>query len=215
MLVPNPVVRYSSSLKSEDPWAPPGSRRLQVPDPVDSFESVLPAARRGEEWAIASLYRDLHPRLLRYLRAQEPADAEDLASEVWLDLGRHLSRFEGGEADLRAWAFIVARHRVVDLRRARRRWRTEPAPMERLVGYAAAGDVERDALEALDTEAAVARIAALPPDQAEVVLLRVLGGLSTKQVAAIVGKRPGAVRALQHRALKRLARTISREVVTE
>lgn len=121
---------------------------------------MLPAARRGEEWAIASLYRALHPRLLRYLRAQEPGDAEDLASEVWLDIGRHLSRFEGGEADLRAWAFTVARHRVVDLRRARRRRRTEPVPVERLVGYGAAGDVEDDALDALGTEAAVARIAA-------------------------------------------------------
>jgi len=135
---------------------------LQVPDPVESFESVLPAARRGEEWAIASLYRALHPRLLRYLRAQEPGDAEDLASEVWLD-SRHLSRFEGGEADLRAWAFTVARHRVLDLRRARRRRRTEPVPVERLVGYRAAGDVEGDALDALGTEAAVARIARRPP----------------------------------------------------
>jgi RNA polymerase sigma-70 factor, ECF subfamily len=176
---------------------------------------VLQAARRGEEWAIAALYRDLHPRLLRYLRVQEPRDAEDLASEVWLDIGSGLRRFDGGEADLRAWAFTIARHRVVDTRRARRRRRTEPVPAEELRGYGATGDAEGDAMDALGTENAIARIAALPADQAEVVLLRVLGGLSVREVAAIVGKRPGAVRGLQHRAMRGLARTISREAITE
>ncbi len=67
----------------------------------------------------------------------------------------------------------------------------------------------------LTTEAAIARIATLPPDQAEVVLLRILGGLSVREVAAITGKRPGTVRVLQHRALRRLAREVRREAVTK
>ncbi len=70
-------------------------------------------------------------------------------------------------------------------------------------------------MAALTTEAALARIASLPPDQAEVVLLRVLGDLSVREVGEIMGKRPGSVRVLQHRALKRLALQVSREVVTE
>src|SRR6266511_5794041 len=61
----------------------------------------------------------------------------------------------------------------------------------------------------------ISRIATLPPDQAEVVLLRILGGLSVREVAVITGKRPGTVRVLQHRALRRLAREVRREAVTK
>ena len=67
----------------------------------------------------------------------------------------------------------------------------------------------------IETDAALARIAALPRNQADVVFLRVLGGLSVDEVARIVHKRPGAVRALQLRALRSLARTVPREAVTE
>ena len=59
-----------------------------------AFDEVLAAARAGAEWAVTALYRDLHPPLLAYLRAVEPTDAEDLASDVWLGIGRNLSAFE-------------------------------------------------------------------------------------------------------------------------
>jgi RNA polymerase sigma-70 factor (ECF subfamily) len=64
-------------------------------------------------------------------------------------------------------------------------------------------------MRAVGTRSALGRIAALPPAQAEVVLLRVVGDLSVDDVAAIVGRKPGAVRALQHRALQRLAREVA------
>ena len=63
-------------------------------------------------------------------------------------------------------------------------------------------------LEAHSTRAALALLAELPPDQAEVVVLRVVGGLEVAEVARIVGKRPGAVRVLAHRGLRRLARRL-------
>jgi RNA polymerase sigma-70 factor (ECF subfamily) len=87
--------------------------------------------------------------------------------------------------------------------------------VERLVERGGIGDVEEEAMAGLATDAAIARIATLPPDQAEVVLLRILGGLSVREVAAITGKRPGTVRVLQHRALRRLAREVRREAVTK
>jgi RNA polymerase sigma-70 factor (ECF subfamily) len=181
---------------------------------AEPFATTLAAAQAGAEWALAELYRDLHPRVLRYFRAQEPSEAEDLASEVWLDIARGLTRFDGEEQAFRAWAFTIARRRLVDLRRQRARRPAVPTPVERMIDRGGIGDVEEEAMTTLSTEAAIARIAALPPDQAEVVLLRVLGGLSVQEVAGIVGKRPGTVRVLQHRALKRLAREVRREVVT-
>jgi RNA polymerase sigma-70 factor, ECF subfamily len=180
----------------------------------EPFATTLASAQAGAEWALAQLYRDLHPRILRYLRAMEPGEAEDLASEVWLDVAAGLGRFEGDDHAFRAWTFTIARRRLLDLGRQRTRRATSPAPVETLVGHAGTGDVEQEAMAALGTEAALARIATLPSDQAEVVLLRVLAGLGVDEVAEIMGKRPGTVRVLQHRALKRLAPAIRREVVT-
>jgi RNA polymerase sigma-70 factor (ECF subfamily) len=179
---------------------------------------VLAAARAGEGWALAALWRDLHPRLFRYLRSQEPSAAEDLASEAWLGVVRGLGVFEGDEATLRGWAFTIARRRLIDHRRKQARRRTRAEPHERLDGLErpAPGGAEDQVVESLTALEAVDRIRALlTPEQTEVVILRVVGGFEVAEVARITGRRPGAVRALQHRALQQLARNISPEPVTD
>jgi RNA polymerase sigma-70 factor (ECF subfamily) len=85
---------------------------------------------------------------------------------------------------------------------------------ERLADETPVGDVEEEAITSLATEAALERVATLPPDQAEVILLRVLGGLPVDEVATILGKRPGTIRVAQHRALRRLAAELTPEAVT-
>jgi RNA polymerase sigma-70 factor (ECF subfamily) len=181
----------------------------------ERFARTLHAARAGEGWALSELYRDLQPRILRYLRAFEPAEAEDLSSDVWLDVSSGLGRFEGGEPAFRGWAFTIARRRLIDLRRRRVSRATTPVPTDELPERAGTYDVEDQVMKTLGTEAALARIATLPPDQAEVVLLRVLAGIGVRDVAAIMDKRPGTVRVLQHRALRTLAAHVAREPVTE
>jgi RNA polymerase sigma-70 factor (ECF subfamily) len=171
------------------------------------FADILDAARLGSEWAVAALWRDLQPPLLRYLRVAEREAAEDLASETWLEVARGLGRFQGGEAEFRAWLFTIARHRLIDWRRKASRRRTEPVAW--LPERPGPGDTEEEALALLGTEEALAMLAGLPPDQAEVLALRVVAGLDANQVAAVVGKRPGAVRVLQHRGLRRLAVLLS------
>jgi RNA polymerase sigma-70 factor (ECF subfamily) len=180
----------------------------------EQFSSVLRAAQEGAGWAVAVLYRDVQPALVRYLRAQAPHEAEDLASETWLSVASGLGRFSGDEGAFRAWVFTIARCRLIDsFRRATRRpehavsWSDDvdrPAP----------DDTEAAALATVSTEAALARVAKLPPEQAEIVLLRILAGLSAEEVGAIVGKRPGTVRVLQHRALRRMARDLTTKRVT-
>ncbi len=181
----------------------------------ERFDPVLAAARTGAEWALAALYRDLQPRVLRYLWARDPSQAEDLAADVWLDVARGLPRFSGDEAGFRAWVFTIARRRLLDERRSAARQRTTPLPADRLALLGETGNVEHEALFSLEARAALERIAELPADQAEVVLLRVLADLSAWEVARILGKREGTVRVLQHRALRRLARQRAREAVTE
>jgi RNA polymerase sigma-70 factor (ECF subfamily) len=180
----------------------------------ENFAQVILAAKAGEEWAVARLYEDLSPPVLNYLRVQAAGEGEDLASETWIDVARALSRFEGGEEDLRRFVFAIAHRRLVDYRRKLRRRRTHPAPAELIEPYLPTGDVEAEALDGLSRQEAVARIRALPPDQAEVLLLRVFGGLSANEVAQLLGKRPVTVRVLQHRALTRLAAHLAEFDVT-
>ena len=179
------------------------------------FPTVLAAAQAGAEWALAALYRDLQPKVLRYLQVHDPGNAEDLASEVWLDLASGLIRFEGDERGFYGWTFTIAHRRLLDLRRREARRRTEPVPLETLDGLNGSCDCESEAFAAISTKVALARLATLPPPEAEVVLLRVLAGLDSEQVGAILGKRPGTVRVLQHRALRRLAEQIGAGLVTQ
>ena len=153
---------------------------------------------------MAALWRDLHPRLLRYFRASTgDGSAEDLASDVWLEAAQGLGRFHGDEQALRRWVFTIARRRVIDATRKQQRRRTHVLDPVILAALPVAGNDEADRRRALD--AALAHIEALPPDQAQVILLRVLADLSVEDTAKVLGKRAGAVRVLQHRALGKLA----------
>jgi RNA polymerase sigma-70 factor, ECF subfamily len=180
--------------------------------PLDSqFDGVLAAAKAGAEWAIATLYREFQPPILRFLRAHAPSDGEDLASEVWLDAAAGLVRFEGDEHGFRRWLFTIAHRRLVDQRRRDARRRSLLGSLQRTERENPTNGEAEVPAAAADTEAALALIAKLPRDQAEIVFLRVLGGLDASDVATIVGKKPGAVRVLQHRALKWLASELVKE----
>lgn len=179
------------------------------------FDDVLSAARAGQEWAFAVLFRDLDPPLLRYLRARAPAVAEDLSAETWLAAARGLAEFRGDEAGFRAWLFTIGRRQVIQHWRDRARRPTEPFPPDDLAALAGTADPAADALARVAADDAARLIARhLTPEQADVVLLRLLAGLDVDQVARMLGKRPGAVRALQHKALRRLTKISSLEVLT-
>ena len=175
-----------------------------------AFGGILTAARLGEEWAVAALWRDVHPRLLRYLRVAAGAEAaEDLASEIWLEVAGGLRRFDGDRTSFLRFVFTICRRRVIDAGRRAGRRRTELMPPDAL---AAAGPAAVDDVDAgLALDAALARLAALPRDQAEVILLRVVVGLDADTVGDVLGKRPGTVRVLQHRGLERLAKAVGEE----
>jgi RNA polymerase sigma factor (sigma-70 family) len=179
-----------------------------------SFEARLIAASDGAEWALTGLYRAIYPRIVAYLRGVEPADADDLAWDTWLDVARTLVRFRGDERAFRAWAFTIARRRVSDLRRQRTRKRSEPMPPQLLAKAGGVRDAEEEAFASLGTDWAFDLIrSSLPRDQAEVVLLSVLGDIGAIEVARIIGKRPGTVRVMQHRALRRLTHALEAQGV--
>lgn len=177
---------------------------------------VVRAAGRGEHWALTLLFRAYQPGLLRYLRAHEPGAADDLASEVWIGAARSLGQFAGDEAAFRAWLFTIARRRLIDHRRRVARRRTVVVATDRLdlvIDQVSADDPARTVLDQLGAQGAVDDLVAeLTPEQAEAVLLRVVAELPVSEVARIMQRPPGTVRVLCHRALRRLAGRLDREV---
>ena len=140
-------------------------------------------------------HEQLREPLLRFLRGLAGQDADDLAAQVWLEAFEQLDVLEPDATRFRRLLFTIARRRVIDHRR--RWWQRRVVPCADVTDSADVAHVS--------TDQAIAVIRQLPRGQAEVVLLRVVGGFSATEVASITGRSPGAVRVLQHRALTRLA----------
>lgn len=121
---------------------------------------------------------------------------------------RDLPRFSGDEGDLRAWIFTIAHHRLLDDARRRARRPVEPLAQEAIVARGGVGDVEGEAMARLSAGEVTRLLASLSEDQRSVLLLRVIGDLSVPEVARVIGKRQGAVKQLQRRALLQLRKAV-------
>lgn len=144
----------------------------------------------------ASVYEALSSAVLGYFRAQRMRDPEGLTGDVFVAVTEKLGTFRGDDAALRRWVFTIAHHRRVDeIRRGQRR----PETLEAAPTAPPTHDptpVDPDLLAALDD---------LTGDQRDVVVLRYLADLSLRDVARVTGRRTGAVKMLQARALAALA----------
>jgi RNA polymerase sigma-70 factor (ECF subfamily) len=177
-------------------------------DPQD-LADALQAAQKGDEPAFRTIYRTHQPALLRYLTVLVGADAEDVASEAWLQIARDLRSFSGDWDGFRGWAATIARHRAMDHLRSLRRRPVSAGPVELLASdLSAAPDAAEQAMETISTDAAVALIASLPRDQAEAVMLRAVVGLDAESAGKVLGKRAGAVRTAAYRGLRTLSRRL-------
>ncbi len=174
-------------------------------DTPDALTAAIAAARNGDDDAFRTVYRLVHPPLLRYLRTLIRGDSEDVASETWLQIARDLPSFRGDGDAFRGWAATIGRHRALDHMRYHQRRTAVAVPAEEFAERAACDDTSADAVDALGSERAFSLIRSLPADQAEAVLLRVIMGLDAKTAAKVLGKRPGAVRTASYRGLRRLA----------
>ncbi|GGR98711.1 RNA polymerase sigma24 factor [Streptomyces humidus] len=171
--------------------------------------AAVARAQDGDEAAFAMAYRIVQPGLLGYLRGIVGDDAEDVASDAWLEIARDLGRFRGDGAGFRGWTATIARHRALDhLRRLRVRPRSAGLDQDAVLDLPGPHSTHDQALESLSTAQALELVRGLPRDQAEAVLLRVVVGLDGPAAARVLGKRPGAVRTAAHRGLKRLAREL-------
>jgi len=165
-----------------------------------NFESVLGAAKAGADWAWALLYRDLAGPVTGYLASRQAPDPEDVAAETFLQVARGVHSFEGGEASFRSWVFVIAHRRLIDARRKAMREPDLVAFPDSESGHRG-GDVEEEAMENLVTAELQWALDALTDDQRDVLALRIIANLTLEETADAVGKRVGAVKALQRRGL--------------
>ncbi|MFH1105582.1 MAG: sigma-70 family RNA polymerase sigma factor [Actinomycetota bacterium] len=192
----------------------PGSRAT-APDPADdtSAEEIIAGARAGDERAWIALYRSLAPQVRGYFEARRVRQADDLTSEVFLEVARRIGSFQGGGPAFRTWVFTIAHSRLVDdVRRSQRRG--EDAPLEQAAEVAAGDDVEGEAIAFMRREELLGMLEGLNPSQRDVLLLRVFGGLSVAEVAAVLHRTTTGVKVLHHRAVKALQQRLDPHSVT-
>ncbi|MBI2772875.1 MAG: sigma-70 family RNA polymerase sigma factor [Chloroflexi bacterium] len=172
---------------------------------------VIERARGGDRAAFAELY-DMHvDSVYRYLiyRVREPSDAEDLTSEVFTRAFANIQRYRWQGKSLLAWLYTIARNAVTDRRR-----RDRPTmELEHAYGLASEGPTAHDhAVRGEEVGALRGAVKYLTAEQQQVLSLRFEANLSSREVARMLGKNEGAIRALQFRALGRLRKILQNEV---
>lgn len=182
---------------------------LSIPSP--EADELVERARTGDLDAFAELFRVSVPLVFHNLfgRCGNATLAEDLTSETYLRAIRSIGRFEGVSRDFLAWILRIARNLFLDhVKSGRVRWEVV---VEEMPVTLATSDPEAEAMTLIEGSELRRALARLTPDQQEVVYLRFLQGLSVSEVAEVVGRNEGAVKALQFRALRSLARILEEE----
>jgi len=178
-----------------------------------AFPSLLAAARSGAPWALERIYTAWSPAVAGYLRVQGATDPDDLTNDVFLGVLSRIGTFDGDEDQLRSWIFTIAHSRLVD---ERRRLDRRPRLADRADHDvdAVGGDAEDDALRRLGSQRVQHLCEQLVPDQRDVLLLRLMAGLTIEAVAMALGKSEGAVKALQRRGLANLRKILEHDPVS-
>ncbi len=172
----------------------------------------LAGARRREPAAVTRVYAAYAPFVFRFFLAAvgDRPTAEDLTGDVFKSAIEGLPRFCGPVEALGGWLFGIARHDLYDYRRRVARARTQSLDdvLDEAALAAGADDPEALAIERVEGDRVLAALRQLSTEQREVLLLWMAAGLTAPEVAAVVGKTTGAVKALRRRGLAGLARVL-------
>ncbi|MGQ0779279.1 MAG: sigma-70 family RNA polymerase sigma factor [Pseudonocardiales bacterium] len=185
---------------------------------VDDLDALVASAVGGDRVAVDGVLRWVRPLVVRYCRARVGrqkmtfVSADDVAQEVCLAVFTALPRYHNVGRPFLAFVYGIAAHKVADAHRSAARNRAEPVP-EIPDSPSPADGPEQRAIRAELTERMTELVRMLPEKQREILVLRVVVGLSAEETADAVGSTPGAVRVSQHRALSRLRKVLVSEDV--
>jgi RNA polymerase sigma-70 factor (ECF subfamily) len=178
-----------------------------LPEPPPTMESLVLRAKAGSREAFGRLYDEYVDLVYRYVyyRVGIHTQAEDLTSETFLRALRRIGEFHWQGKDFGAWLVTIARNLVADHYKSSR-FKLEISTADLLdLGQAVEGP-EKEFLDSLTNQALFLAVRRLGSEQQECIVLRFLHGLSVAETALIMRKKPGAIKALQHRAVRSLAR---------
>ncbi len=177
---------------------------------TSSERELVLRAQSGDAEAFGQIYESLIDPVYRYIyfRVSDDSTAEDLASQVFLKAWEHLPRYHPEASPFLAWIYTIAHNAVIDFYRVRR-----PAtPLEEIEAVSSRDRLPDDECEfRLDSQVLKHALQALTGEQREVIVMRLIDGMGTEEIAARLGKRPGAIRAAQMRGLQALARMLQAE----
>lgn len=177
------------------------------------IDACLVVARRGDQQGFTGIYRLLAGRVAGYVRGRGVLEVDDVTNDVFLGAFQNLDTFNGQASEFRSWLFSIAWNKSVDWHRSSPR---RPMPVDVSSTAAQAQAIDRSTDEQLDHVLADERVdvllAALTPDQRDVLMMRIVADLSLEETAAALRKPTGAVKSLQHRALESLRRKINAPV---
>jgi RNA polymerase sigma factor (sigma-70 family) len=180
----------------------------------EAFDQVLASAQAGDGRAFEQLYGWLHRRVYAFAATRGATDPEAVVNDVFLKVFTNITTFAGNEAQFSAWVFKIARNKLIDgTRRSRRR--VEETALDDHPHSTAPDNVEREALDLVGDEWVIAQLDVLTPEQRDVVVLRVVSGLTIDEIAQVLGKRAGAIKAMQRRAFRTLARNLNLQAVPQ
>ncbi|HMO55680.1 MAG TPA: sigma-70 family RNA polymerase sigma factor [Tepidiformaceae bacterium] len=171
---------------------------------IDGGErSLVERARAMDTEAWDQLYLEHYGPIRRYasFRVNDPSAADDIAAEVFLEAVRGIQRYRYRGVAFRAWLYRIAHNLTADYRRRSASRQANEAPAEPTLGDLPCEDFVPALERERDLRAAVAM---LTEEQQQVVILRFFEGLSLAETAEATGRRAGAIKSLQHRALERL-----------
>ncbi|GAA2259445.1 sigma-70 family RNA polymerase sigma factor [Streptomyces amakusaensis] len=189
--------------------APATARRPSADSDSARMMELVERAQAGEAEAFGRLYDQYSDTVYRYIyyRVGGKATAEDLTSETFLRALRRISTFTWQGRDFGAWLVTIARNLVADHFKSSR-FRLEVTTGEMLDANEVERSPEDSVLESLSNAALLEAVRKLNPQQQECVTLRFLQGLSVAETARVMGKNEGAIKTLQYRAVRTLARLL-------
>ena len=175
--------------------------------------SLVRLAQDGDGDAFGLLYDRYVDSVFRfiYYRVNDRALAEDFTSETFVRALRRISTISYQGRDIGAWFVTIARNIVLDHMKSARH-RLEVTTADTIEGPERAESTENAVLSSLDSQRLMAAVAELGEEQRECVMLRFMQGLSVSETAAVMGKNDGAIKALQHRAVRKLAGLVGDEI---
>ncbi len=178
---------------------------------MEELDGLLGRAAKGDREAYGLVYDLLFDDLFRYIswNVASTQDAQDLTAEVFLRALRALDRFEAARSTARAWLFTIARNIVIDYHR--RRARRPEQPLDSGSEPAAEQHLESTMESQAASDAVSAAMRKLNEEQRQVVTLKFFSGMSNAEVAAVMGKKEGAINAMQYRALNRMGKILERQ----